>query len=109
VGSTINLAGAGYASDVQTGLNDNVRRQGLPNDGSGVPAYILVTVPVCNPCTNPITVVGFATFNLAASQIGLTHLSGTFVPYVNDPSSSSQQTPGVSWPLWGPNVVALTQ
>jgi Putative Flp pilus-assembly TadE/G-like len=110
IGSRVAFAGAGYASDVQTGLADNVRRQNLPNDpaysGSGTPPYILITLPLCAPCSAPTpTIVGFARFNLASSNIGLTRLSGWFVPFVDDPSVIARQ-PG---PLWGPSAVAMTR
>ncbi|MBV9895873.1 MAG: hypothetical protein JO020_17045 [Chloroflexi bacterium] len=109
VGSTVGLAGAGYATDVQTGLQDNVRRQNLPNDptynGMGVPPYILLDVPLCNPCGGPtVTIVGFARFYLQQSQISTTHLIGYFLPYVVDPTSTARQ----SGPLQGNAVVVLT-
>ena len=110
VGSTVALAGPGFAADVQAGLLDNARRQSLPNDPQyialGVPPYILITVPVCQPCSGPnVTIVGFVRFNLAKSQIGSTSLVGWFVSSVDDPASTSRQ-PG---PLWGPGIVNLTR
>lgn len=110
VGSTVALAGAGYAADVQAGLLDNARRESLPNDPQyialGVPPYILITLPVCQPCSGPgVTIVGFVRFNLAKSQIRSTTLVGWFVSSVDDPSSTARQ-PG---PVWGPNIVNLTR
>jgi len=109
VGSTAALAGPGYASDVQVGLLDNARRQNLPNDaayaGLGVPQYILISLPVCQPCSDPsVTVVGFVRFNLARSQITSSSLVGWFVSSVDDPASVARQT----GPVWGPSIVALT-
>jgi hypothetical protein len=110
VGSLPAFAGAGFAPDVQTGLADNARRQNLPNDpvyvAFGTPPYILLTLPLCAPCSPPrATIVGFARFNLASSNIGSASLVGWFVPFVNDPAAIARQ-PG---PLWGPSAVALTR
>ncbi len=110
IGSTVTLAGTGFAPDVQTGLLDNSRRQNLPNDplyvGLGVAPYVLVDVPLCQPCSSPsVTISGFARFHLAKSQISSSHLVGSFVPYVDDPVNSQRR----NGPLQGPVMVVLTR
>jgi hypothetical protein len=70
-----------------------------------VAPYILVNVPLCNPCSSPTaTIVGYARFKILQSQISAAHVIGTFVPYVDDPTSTSRQ----SGPLQGPAIVVLT-
>jgi hypothetical protein len=108
IGSTITLAGAGYATDLQTGLLDNVTRQGLV-DGSGRP-YALVSVPLWDTYTAgppaQVNVVGFALFKILRSDVGTASLPGYFVPYVPDPASKARISNGF---LWSPAVVALTR
>src|SRR5207302_528730 len=110
IGSAVTLAGPGFAPDVQTGLLDNARRQTLPNDplyaGLGVAPYVLLDVPLCQPCSGPsVTITGFARFHLNQSQIGASHLIGFFVPHVDDPTTSQRQ----NGPLQGSVMVALTR
>ncbi len=116
VGSQVALAtpipaSTAYAPDVQSGLSDNWRRQKLPTDaaytGLGWPDYLLISLPLCEPCSAPnVTVVGFARFKLVKTDIRVGSLVGWFVPFTNDPSTIVRQPGG---PLWGPSAVALTR
>ncbi len=106
IGSQVALAGPGYEADVETGLHDNVRRQGLM-DAYGN-AYALVTVPLWDryiAASNSVRIAGFAVFRLMEADISQYSLSGSFVPSVFDPSRTDRTT----GPDWGPAVVALVQ
>lgn len=111
IGTRVALAGGATGADVELGLKDNVRRQGL-TDASGA-SYTLVVVPLWDtyiPAAvagdpDRIEVVGFATVKILASDIQVASLGGFFVPYVIHPPSPNR----VSGPLWGPSAVVLTR
>ncbi|MEA2639554.1 MAG: hypothetical protein QOF51_948 [Chloroflexota bacterium] len=111
IGTRIVLAGSGFATDVRTGLLDNVRRQGL-TDASGV-RYMLATVPLWDTYLpsggtgqpDIVQIIGFASVRITMANVGAASIQGWFVPYVLDPPSHTQ----VAGPSWGPSAIRLVE
>jgi hypothetical protein len=90
--SSVSLAGAGYFTNIASGLHDNVRRQALV-DASGA-AYALVLVPVYDTATSSsLHVTGFAQLKLRDADISSTSARGTIVPYAAGAGVSTSAAP----------------
>jgi hypothetical protein len=90
--TSVSLAGAGYFTNIASGLHDNVRRQAL-TDASGA-AYALVLVPVYDSATSSsVHVVGFAQLKLRDSDVTSSSAHGIFVPYAAGAGVSTAAAP----------------
>lgn len=107
VGAWIAIAGDDFEPDVQTGLLDNVRRQGLV-DQDGL-RYILISLPLWATYTRGapdlVEITGYATLKVLERDIRPGSVRATFVPWLVDPPGGGRS----DGPFWGPSVVRLSR
>jgi hypothetical protein len=96
------LAGSTYYDSIASGLQDNVRRQGLSD--SSLATYGVVTLPVYDTSTSTtVHIAGFVQVKLLNSNITPTSARGTLVPY----PAAAWGTPVVPTPDLGAALVGL--
>lgn len=100
--ANVALVGGAYYDSVATGLQDNIRRQGLVDASNA--AYALVTLPVFDSSTaTTVHVSGFAQFKLRSADITASVARGMFVPY----ATVAWGTPSVPSTDVGPALIGL--